>query len=53
MVRNILAALLAVTAITLFGYLVFQSRPIGADEQQSHSILATQTRSSIDDYRAL
>lgn len=53
MVRNILAALLAIIAITLFGYLVFQSRPISADEQRSHSILATQTRSSIDDYRAL
>ncbi|MGW8367868.1 MAG: ATP-binding protein [Gammaproteobacteria bacterium] len=53
MVRNILAVLLAAVAVALFGYLVFQSRPIGTDEQQAHNILATQTRSSIDDYRAL
>ncbi len=53
MVRNILAVLLAAAAVVMFGYLVFQSRPIGADEQHAHNVLATQTRSSIDDYRAL
>ncbi|MEJ2140418.1 MAG: hypothetical protein P8Y61_13415 [Gammaproteobacteria bacterium] len=53
MVRNILAVLLAVAAVIMFGYLVFQSRPIGADEQHTHNVLATQIRSSIDDYRAL